>query len=278
MTPKLQAIIRRVSREEPAPKVRRFRPFYLRLRERQESWSEVFATGFEEGGADGTEFPDMTGVWPSGVTVIGDWAYSARVDEAAFSGKGVRFPTGAEAGSGSNHSLYRVEVGWTNAALVAAGVLTRGRASWHVKIPATGGVQYRTSLASEYWCSVLWQMDDMTSLTNLVAFNTQSELCLLNGINRALGWDGLTPAATANIAGYDGAGWHKIEVEWSIGASGFIKVTWDDAVTMEWAGDTSLLESGIIMYLMSPGGLTASDSDLTCFGGMDEVVVQKAES
>jgi hypothetical protein len=272
MTSKVKAIIRRVSRPIATPKWRRFRPFYQELRGPQAGEALVFSTGFEEGGADGTAFPDMTGVWPSGVTVIGDWAYGARVIGSAHAGKGVRFPTTGE-GGGSNNSLYRIQQGWTNAALVAAGIRTRGKASWYVKVPATGGTQYRGSTMSEYWCSALWQMDDQSSLTSLVAFNTQSELCLLNRISRIVDWSALTPTATLNITGHEGVGWHKITVEWSIGATGFIKVTWDDTLTMQCVGDTSLLESGIKMYLMSPGGLTASGSDVSCFGGMDEVAV-----
>lgn len=273
MTPKLQAIIRRVSRASAAPRWRRFRPFYLKRREPQMGETQVFSTGFEEGGAEGDAFPDMSGVWPAGVNVIGDWGYPARVDATGAVGKGVRFPTYLEALSGYDMSTCRMAVNWTHAAMVAAGILTRGRARWHVKIPATGGTQYRQSGSGLYWTSTLLILDDMANLTSIVAFETPGQLCLLNQIDRFGTWDGAMTHAILDISSYNGAGWHSIEVEWAIGAAGRYKITWDDVASVEWTGDTSLAESGIQMSLLAPGGITPSDNDLSCFSGLDEVAV-----
>jgi hypothetical protein len=233
----------------------------------------VFSTGFEEGGAEGTAFPDMSGVWPAGVSVIGDWGYPARVDASAAIGKGVRFPTQIEAGSGYDMSTCRVQQIWTNAALATAGILTRGRARWMVKIPATGGVQYRQSGSGNYWYCTLWQMDDQASLTSIVAFDTQGQLCVMNQLSRGALWNEAMTNAILDISGHNSAGWHSIEVEWNIGAAGKYKITWDDGVSVEWTGDTSLSVGGLKMYLYGPGGYTVSDNDLSCFGGMDEVAV-----
>jgi hypothetical protein len=273
MMPKLQAIIRRVSRASAAPRWRRFRPFYLKRREPQMGEALVFSTGFEEGGEEGTTFPDMSGVWPAGVSVVGDYYYALSVDATAAVGKGVRFPTLNESGSGSIHSTCRAAMNWTNAAMAAAGILTRGRARWMVKIPETGGVQYRQSGSGLYWESTLWVIDDFTSLTSIVAFDTQGQLCLMNQLDRSLPWNEAMTHAILDISSYNGAGWHSFEVEWAIGASGKYKITWDDVATVEWTGDTSLNVGGIQMALLAPGGFIGADNDLSCFSGLDEVAV-----
>lgn len=217
----------------------------------------------------------------AGWTYNGDFGFNPRLWPGQNGGQALRFGTQSEIG-GSSNSLFRAHTILGSTYFSSNGITTDFRVDADVKFPALGGYTkqdgtqgYSTSIAA--WLTLgngasRWHTFGMRSTGVFgVWFNTTAG-------DAAAPASAVLPTLTGAITP-DTGNWRGVRYEIRLAASGFIKVTYNNTLIIDFTGDTRF-NSGpaaafSTVYILHPAGGTSSNNDLNYFGGIDNVSTRK---
>lgn len=216
----------------------------------------------------------------TGWTFGGDFGYTPRVWTGQNGGQAMRFPTQSEVG-GSQNSYFRTQTILNSTYLTNQGITTDLRIDTDVKFPSLGG--YAKQDATQGYSSSIGGWLTIGNGTRWHAFGIRSTNVFGVWLNSTAGdsaapASGVLPTLTSAITP-DIGNWRGIRYEIRLASSGFIKVTYNGVLMIDYTGDTRFNSGAAAtmtaVYICHPAGGTASNNDLNYFGGIDNIITRK---
>lgn len=217
----------------------------------------------------------------SGWGYSGDFGFNPRLWPGQNGGQALRFGTQGEVG-GSENSLFRAQTYLDSTYLSQNDITTDLRIDADVKFPALGGYAKQDGTQG-YSPSMACWLTLGNGASRWHAFGMRSTGVFGVWLNTNAG-DAATPAPAVapTLTGAitpDAGNWRGVRYEIRLAASGFIKVTYNNTLIINFTGDT-LFNSGTpnafsLVYIVHPAGGTASNNDLNYFGGIDNITTRK---